>query len=488
MDYPSLLYTAGPSGHHIHRDVFEDVKLDLFFSDEGIQAMQDVCSPSDICVRQEFFRAFLDDPQVLPVFSDMADIVEEICVLADALAAARCPEEHSFIFLNLANQVLRFSEMAARPPLESSFLWNRFADAFAQLTASEAFQAADRRCRQTLALAQEIRGGCWQVTGDELVLRKEQTENLTDTLLHCARELGFDHIEGVRATSIRLSPALIAAQARLWPEAFSAMADFAETFQALYNPSILAYRSEMNFYIEAAGLMHRLKKAGIPTVWPRVSKTHRLWIQNARDISLLTKNDVTIVPNNVDFSQTEPFWFLTGANGGGKTTYLRSVGINVLLFLCGCPVAGEDAELWPIDNVFTHFPKDEQSGSEGRLSEEQDRVDRILEQHNGNALVLLNETYSAANAEQAPIYTLNLANALAGSGSFGLYITHQHTMQDVRIPFLSVVIDEDNANRRTFRIERRRGAARSFAEDILKRYHMDRGSLRTRFGSKEEDA
>mgnify|MGYP002857021079 CR=1 FL=1 len=482
MDYPSLLFTAGPSGHRIDPDVFEDVKLNLFFSQDAIRAMEDVCPASDIPVRQEFLQAFLQAPDTLPRFRAMSDTVDQIWDLADALDAARCTEEHDFIFLNLAAQVLRFSTLAAQAPAQSGFFWDRFAGAFRGFTDSEAFQAASRRCADVLEQTAALRRSCWQVQGDHLSLRQETGANLTDQLLDCARELGFPDVEGARATSIRLSPALLSAQAKLNPEAFEAMNAFAATFQNLYDPRILDYRSEMNFYLEAAALVQRLQNADIPTVWPAVSHQRRLWIQGAYDISLLTKNEVTIIPNDIDFSQDEPFWFLTGANGGGKTTYLRCVGINIVLFLSGCPVAGSAAQVYPVSSVFTHFPRDERSDSEGRLSEEQARVDDILARHGGDALVLLNETYSAANAEQAPKLTLDLATQLAQSGSFGLFITHQHALADGAIPFLSVVIDEDSANRRTFKIERRRGAARSFAEDILKRYNMDRDSLRARFG------
>ena len=482
MEYPSLLFTAGPSGHRIDPDVFEDVKLNLFFSPEAIRAMEEVCPARDIPVRQEFLRAFLLSPETGPRFQAMSDVVDQIWDLADALDAARSPEEHDFIFLNLAAQVLNFAVLAAKAPAQSGFFWDRFAGAFRDFTGSEAFGAVSARCAQVLELAAGLRTSCWQVQGDHLALRRETGPNLTDQLLDCARELGFDDVEGARATSIRLSPALLAAQAKLDPEAFEAMSAFAATYQSLYDPRILDYRWEMNFYLEAAALMRRLEQAKIPTVWPTVSQRRRLWVQGAYDISLLAKNEVTIIPNDVDFSEDEPFFFLTGANGGGKTTYLRCVGINIVLFLSGCPVAGTGAEIYPVSSVFTHFPRDERSDSEGRLSEEQARVDEILARHGGDALVLLNETYSAANAEQAPRLTIDLATRLASSGSFGLFITHQHALEDGAIPFLSVVIDEDSANRRTFKIERRRGAARSFAEDILKRYNMDRDSLRARFG------
>ena len=63
----------------------------------------------------------------------------------------------------------------------------------------------------------------------------------------------------------------------------------------------------------------------------------------------------------------------------------------------------------------------------------------------------------------------------------GIYITHQHGIGDTRIPFLSVIIDESDANRRTYKIARQRGASGSYAMDILKKYGLTRQALETRF-------
>ena len=488
MEYPSLLYTSGPSGHVLPEDVFEDVKLNLFFSEEAFCAMRPLCPPEDIPVRQDFLKCFMDDPETVVRFADMADTLETVRDLAEDYADARCEEERCFAFLNLSGQLLRFCALAAKKPGRSCLLWDRFHDAFSALADSPELLEVSTACAEATRRAEEVRTLGWQVAGDSLVLRGEIGENLTETLLRCADELGLTDTEGAAAISLRPATALLAAQSELYPEVFSAVTAFEKKYHDFYDPQILRYRAEMNFYLEAAGLMARLKKARIPRAWPVLSQRRRLWIRSARDISLLAKNEVEIIPNDVDFTEAEPFWYLTGANGGGKTTFLRCVGINVVLFLSGCPVAGESAELWPVTNLFTHFPRDERSDSEGRLSEEQERVDEILSQHGGDALILLNETYSAASAEDAPRLTAVLASSLADSGSFGLFITHQHALEDSGIPFLSVVIDEDEANRRTFKIERRRGAARSFAEDILKKYAMDRDSLLARFGGKEETA
>ena len=154
----------------------------------------------------------------------------------------------------------------------------------------------------------------------------------------------------------------------------------------------------------------------------------------------------------------------------------------MVLFLSGCPICAGKAEISPLDNVFTHFPQDERFEADGRYADEQRRVGEILEAHGGNSLILLNETYSTTNEELAVRSTLELAEKLKASGSFTLYITHQHGLEAAQVPFLSVIVDQDDQNRRTYRIARRLEAEGSYAADILRRYGLDEESLSRRFG------
>ena len=105
----------------------------------------------------------------------------------------------------------------------------------------------------------------------------------------------------------------------------------------------------------------------------------------------------------------------------------------------------------------------------------------ILREHGGNSLILLNETYSTTNEELAVSSTLELTEKLKDSGSFTLYITHQRGLAAANVPFLSVIVDRDDQNRRTYRIARRLEAEGSYAADILRRYALDEESLKRRF-------
>ena len=63
-------------------------------------------------------------------------------------------------------------------------------------------------------------------------------------------------------------------------------------------------------------------------------------------------------------------------------------------------------------------------------------------------------------------------------GTFGVYVTHIHSLTGGEIPTLAAEVDADDANRRTYRIRRVGATTSSFARDILEKYGLDGDSLK----------
>lgn len=485
MSYPSLLFTEKASGKSIDKNVFEDVKLSLLFSGEAINAMRVLCPPNDIPVRQELFKLLLKSGNtVLGRFKELSQVADNIRRLDEALANSRCDNERNYLYLNLLGFLVQFYRLAADVEEGGGALLNRFKGWFINETSGDTFKSIEARVNELEDYNTAVRVITQRMVGDNLWLRLEDPDTYVNRLKAAARDLGLKDIKTERDTAIQIGPRYINALAQLHPEKFLAFKNFYEDFSGFYDRSILSYRYELNFYIETAALFDRIIKLGLPLCWPALTAERKISISGACDVSLLAKNVTDIVPNDIEFTQEEPFFFLTGANGGGKTTYLRNVAISVIFFLSGCPVAAREAEIWPVQNVFTHFPKDERFEGDGRFADERRRVDEIMKAQGGNSLVLLNETYSTTNEETALQYTSELASQLYKSGCFGLYITHQHSLAGTEIPFLSVIVDEGDLNRRTYRIARLRSASGSYASDILKRYKLTGEDLRKRFSGR----
>ena len=69
-------------------------------------------------------------------------------------------------------------------------------------------------------------------------------------------------------------------------------------------------------------------------------------------------------------------------------------------------------------------------------------------------------------------------------GTFGIYVTHIHSLTGGEIPTLAAVIDEADENRRTYKILRVGGTSSSFARDILEKYGLDAASLEKRLAER----
>ncbi len=482
MSYPSLLFTEKAAGRRIAGHVFKDVKLTAFFSEESVGAMRALCRPEDIPVRQDLLRYLDGSPEVRQALQKLSDITVELMRLHAALQDVKCENERHYVFVGLMAAAADFSLTAASLPDAGGPLLQRFGSRFRADCADAGLSALIEKARELRSAADKARRETFRMSGDNLWMRPDFRESYVERLKRCAEELGLPPYRGNREVSLRLDARMVNALARLHPDAFLAFREFYGKYGGSFDESILSYRFELDFYLEALKLMDRIRSAGLPLCWPVISHEKKIMIRDLYDISLLLKDGVRIIPNDVDFSAKEPFFFLTGANGGGKTTYLRALANAVVLCLSGCPVCAGEAVISPLDNVFTHFPQDERFEADGRYADEQRRVGEILSAHNGNSLILLNETFSTTNEELAVSSTLELTDKLKSSGSFTLYITHQQGLDAANVPFLSVIVDQDDQNRRTYRIARRLEAEGSYASDILRRYALDEESLQKRFG------
>lgn len=485
MGYPSLLYYVKPKKKPMSLSVFEDLQLLNFMPKRVARAACIPCERENILPRQELFKA-LTDSAARSTFRELYEISSELYRLDEAFGSVRTEAEKCLIFFFICGELVSFTEKASGSSL-SDPISSRFALSFEKERSKEVYIRLKSRVNELSPRVEEALTVSLELSGENVRVFSETGVTFMQRIRACASTLGINE-PNVKAPEGRvLSPDIVNSMGRLRVELMRELKAFKGEFSAYYSPSVTFYRKETEFYLTLLDLLDRIREVGIPLTYPTVADGRLVNITEAYDVSLLAKNETDIVPNDISFTEEEPFYILTGANGGGKTTYLRTVGIALVLFLLGCPVPCKGASIGDISSVFTHFPRDERFDGSGRFVEENNRVQAILREMDGSSVVLLNETYSTTNEENAVKMTEKLANELYGKGIFGLYITHQHGLSESKIPYLNVLIDVNDENRRTFKIAKQKSVGGSYARDILIRCGLTVEALEARFGKLGEE-
>ena len=458
--------------------LFSDLQIDKILSSQSIAVLQHPCEPSEIVRRNELFllldnsdnvahventlsalcateRALylLNDAKIpLDIYCRQAELFESYLVSCEALASMK---DVGVLFADLADY---YSSEASR-----------------QLRSE--MKESEHKIRNLLF---EMNTGLLSFADKNWLTPDYDAVSEIDSISACAKSLGFS-VPAKKAQNTKINLSLSEAICRLYSDKVKQIESEIAKYANVDFHKPLMYISEIKFFLEIHGLIQRASKHCVTHTIPKIANTPQYIAKELYDVSLLAKNCETIIPNDADFTEKEPFCFLLGANGGGKTTYLRALGVNLILFLAGCPVFAKEAEIYPFDIVLSHFPRDERFDNTGRLDEERKRTEEMLNTaQNKAAFLFFNETFSGTDDKRGFDLLTDTAEKIEANRHFGLYVTHFHEVMSLDYPVLSAEVDSSDANKRTFRIVRSKGSASSYAADILKKYRLDKDSLAAR--------
>lgn len=482
MAYPSLLFLENPVGT-VSSALCEDLCLGQALPSIAREThLGDPCGEADLSARQDLF-ARLEDDAVFAQLSQLRRLTGELCRTDDLYRHAACETERRLLYVALCRGLVDFSHACADCTVGGAY-FDRLSQYFAQQLASSRFVSMEEDLSRLVPqLSAHRRFTVSHAPGERenprVDLSSQVGETFLSRLVTCASHMEVTLPDSTLAKSP--DAAILTSLGDLSPDMRISLDAFFDKHKNMYIDSILEYDSQLAFYADLHALCARVRAAGIPMCYPEITQEKQIKLNEAYDISLLFRSVTDIVPNDVTLTEAEPFFFVTGANGGGKTTFLRTVGISSFLCTLGSPVPCRSAQITCLHGVFTHFPSDERFDEDGRFADENRRVEEIFRLCDGNSLLLLNETFSTTTPETAAVSTSALAHRVAESTNFGLYVTHLHAVDSTGLPGLHAEVALDDSNRRTFKIRRTGQSGNSLAADILKKYRLDREQLAIRF-------
>ena len=249
----------------------------------------------------------------------------------------------------------------------------------------------------------------------------------------------------------------------------SAMAQSTEHLRNFFK----SLRAELGFYVCCINLAEELNKRNLPQCFPVpvYKRERRLVFESLYDVCLGLTSDKNIVGNTLKTDNKNTF-IITGANQGGKSTFLRSIGLAQIMRQSGRFVVAEYFCTDICGQIFTHYKCEEDSSMvSGKLDEELLRMRDIVDLLEQDDLVLFNESFSATNSREGADIIRGIVMALAESRVKIFFVTHCSEFacafyQEFHPDTEYLCAERRDDGERTFRIEEGAPMDTSFGEDL----------------------
>ena len=190
------------------------------------------------------------------------------------------------------------------------------------------------------------------------------------------------------------------------------------------------YCEEISFYMGTVQFMKRMDELYITMKMPEPKPvgSKDTSFEQLYELSMAVYAQKKPVGNSVTLENNR-LTLITGANQGGKSTFLRSYGIAQVLMQCGMPVPASKFSAPVYPQIFTHFTRSEDEQlSNGRLSEELQRMSNMINKTVPNSLFLLNESFASTTEKEGAKIAEGIINAFYEKQITTMMVTHLYQL------------------------------------------------------------
>lgn len=191
------------------------------------------------------------------------------------------------------------------------------------------------------------------------------------------------------------------------------------------------------------------------------------------DVCLALTMKQTVVGNSVN-ADNKDLLIITGANQGGKSTFLRSIGLAQLMMQCGMFVPAESFCANLCEGLFSHYKREEdKTMKSGKFEEELGRMSDIADLVRSNSLILFNESFAATNEREGSEIAGQIVRALLQKGVKVFFVTHQyefaHGFYEKKLKnALFLRAERQTDGERTFKLSEGEPLQTSYGEDLYR--------------------
>ena len=262
--------------------------------------------------------------------------------------------------------------------------------------------------------------------------------------------------------------------------------DVLAEYQKITLKDMYAISYQLDFYLGAIELISLCENSGLKMCRPVITEGKTvikglfdpIYFREARTYNLHNKQQRPVVLNDISFGEDADFYILTGANNGGKTTFVRAVGIAFCMAQAGLYVPAERCELCPADYIYTHFPKEEQTGiNASRFTTEIKQFRTISDTVTPRSLLFMNESIQSTTPKECVDIAGEMVKIFTMIGVRGIFATHllelaekvgELNAEGVRSRLESlVVLTDEKTGERKYKVVKGKPSQTSLAKTIL---------------------
>jgi DNA mismatch repair ATPase MutS len=151
----------------------------------------------------------------------------------------------------------------------------------------------------------------------------------------------------------------------------------------------------------------------------------------------LLKNENRI-DNNFTINKEE-FFIVTGANMAGKSTFLRTISLSIVMANCGLPVCATSFKYAPIKLITSMRTADSLTEDESYFYSELKRLKFIIDEiKETDYFIILDEILKGTNSKDKAIGSKKFVEKLSNSKSTGIIATHDVSLCALENEFIDI--------------------------------------------------